>query len=209
MKNQIRTLLWAVCLSLAALPSSAQDKSDVMSPAYREMWNAEVQQKINHDIETYRKADAIAAGSQNLSPEKLWATLDCFSKAERPLLISEVTITAPDDTERGKAIQAELTKDLYRLWFSYPTVSAITWWNVADGGAAPGEPSVSGLLDKDCNPKPAYGVLDNLINHEWRTNITVPVSKDGTVSFRGFKGNYRLSWTDRKGNIQTIEYHVQ
>ena len=59
MKNQIRTLMWAACLSLAALPSAAQDKSDVMSPAYREMWNAEVQQKIDHDIETYRKADAV------------------------------------------------------------------------------------------------------------------------------------------------------
>lgn len=155
------------------------------------------------------EAEEIAAGSKSLSPEKIWATLDCFSQAERPLLVSEVTITAPDDTERGKAIQAELTRDLYRLWFSYPTVKAITWWNIADGGVASDQPAPSGMLDKDCNPKPVYGVLDNLINHEWKTNITVPVEKDGTVSFRGFKGNYRLSWTDRKGNTQTMEYHVK
>lgn len=58
------------------------------------------------------ESDRIAAGEEILTPEKLYATLDCFSETERPLFISEVTISAPDDTERGKRIQAELTSIL-------------------------------------------------------------------------------------------------
>lgn len=156
-----------------------------------------------------QEANKIAAGENILTPEKIYATLDCFSGAERPLFISEVTITAPDDTERGKQIQVELVKNLYRLWFSYPTVRGITWWNLADGGAAPGEPSYSGLLDKDCNPKPAYHALDELINHEWRTNVSVKADSEGKIAFRGFKGEYRITWTDRKGKAHSMEYHLK
>ena len=155
------------------------------------------------------ESDRIAAGEEILTPEKLYATLDCFSETERPLFISEVTISAPDDTERGKRIQAELTRNLYRLWFSYSAVRGITWWNLADGGAAPGEPSFSGLLDKDCNPKPAYNVLEDLINKEWRTNASLKTDAEGNISFRGFKGNYRITWIDRKGLEHSMEYHLK
>jgi hypothetical protein len=48
-------------------------------------------------------------------------------------------------------------------------------------------------------PKTSFYALDELINHEWKTNTTAVVGKDGSISFRGFKGKYRLTWTDRKG----------
>lgn len=155
------------------------------------------------------EAVQIAEGkSDRLSPQRLWATLDCLSETGRPTFISEVTISAPDDTEHGRAVQRELTRDLYRLWFSHPNVRGITWWNLIDGGAAPGEPSFSGLLDKDGNPKPSYEILDSLINHEWRTRLTLKADKDGSISFRGFRGTYRITYKNRKGKMVTMEYRL-
>lgn len=149
----------------------------------------------------------IARGeNQSLSPQKLWATLDCLMETGRPTLISEVTISAPDDSEHGRAVQKELTKDLYRLWFSHPNVKGITWWNLIDGGAAPGEPSYSGLLDKDGNPKPSYQVLDSLINDEWKTRLELKADKKGRIAFRGFRGQYKITYKNLKGKIVTMDY---
>lgn len=154
-------------------------------------------------------ARQIAEGADRLTPDKNYAVLRCLDGAERPIHISEVTVSAPEDTEKGQAIQAEITRNLYRLWFSYPTVMGITWWNVVDGGAAPGEPSTSGIYDKEMNPKSVYHTLDELINHEWKTNLTLKADKDGKVNFRGFKGKYRISWTDKDGKTRLKEIVVE
>lgn len=151
----------------------------------------------------------IASGADILTPEKIYERLDYMSGAEKPLHVSEVTVSAPDDTEEGKAIQAEIAKNLYRLWFSHPNVMGITWWNVVDGGAAPGEPSVSGIYDKELNCKPVYHILDKLINKEWKTNTVLKISNDETVRFRGFKGRYIVSWKDKNGNQQQAEFDLK
>ena len=66
----------------------------------------------------------------------------------------------------------------------------------------PGEPSLSGLFTRGMNPKPAFYALDELINREWRTNLSASPDADGNVKFRGFKGKYRLSWFDKDGKEQ-------
>jgi endo-1,4-beta-xylanase len=110
-----------------------------------------------------------------------------------PIHISEITLTSPDNSERGLALQANAVEKLYRLWFSHPAVREISWWNVADGGAAPGEDTVnSGLLLADMSPKPACHVLQRLIHEEWRTTASGVTDADGRFSFRGFHGTYRI-----------------
>ena len=150
----------------------------------------------------------IARGANILTPEKIEQRLDLMADAGRPLHVSEVTVSAPDDSDNGKQIQAEITKNLYRLWFSHPDVIGITWWNVVDGGAAPGEPSFSGIYDKELKPKPVYYLLDELINREWKTNITLKAPKDGVVHFRGFKGRYVVSWKDKSGKMNQKEFDL-
>ncbi len=151
----------------------------------------------------------IAEGADILTADKNYAVLDCLRGAEKPIHISEVTISAPDESVRGLKIQAEITRNLYRLWFSYPSVMGITWWNVVDGGAADGEPSISGLYDREMNLKPVYYVLDNLINHEWRTNLCIKSDKSGIIKFRGFKGRYRLIWKDKSGKERVTEFYLK
>jgi endo-1,4-beta-xylanase len=141
----------------------------------------------------------IAAGKPIQAPQAVWDSIGIISEAGLPLHLSEITITAPGNDERGQAIQAVITRNLYRLWFSIKAMMGITWWNSVDDCGAPGEPSVSGIFTREMNPKLAFFALDKLINHEWRSNLNVKADQDGAVAFRGFRGNYRLSWQDDKG----------
>ena len=111
--------------------------------------------------------------------------------------ISEITIPAPDNSPEGEEIQARIVRDCYRLWFSWPSVYRITFWNLVDYTFYK-ENLASGLYAPDMRKKPAYHVLDQLINHEWRTSIEVH-AKGGKVAFRGFRGRYRLTWMESEG----------
>lgn len=77
-------------------------------------------------------------------------------------------------------------------------MAGITWWNLGDG-TADGNEGVAGggLADNDFNPKPAYKALDQLINHDWTTNLETKSDTDGNVKFRGFHGTYEVEVADR------------
>ena len=135
------------------------------------------------------------------TPARIAERLDMMAKTGRPIHVSEVTIAAPGEDGRSRMIQAILVRNIYRKWFSHRAMMGITWWNTVDGAGGKGEPLVSGLFTVDMRKKNAYYALDELINREWRTDLSVP-AKDGKVSFRGFRGRYRLSWTDADGRAQ-------
>lgn len=144
----------------------------------------------------------LAMGATNVNwvgtPGVIQDRLDMMAKADRPLHVSEITITSPGPDERSLQIQAVLVRNIYRKWFSHRAMMGITWWNTVDGGGYSGEPLVSGLFTRDMKKKPAYLALDELVNREWRTKCEAKVQGEGerrTVKFRGFRGKYRLSWT--------------
>ena len=85
----------------------------------------------------------------------------------------------------------------------------ITWWNVVDGCGAVDETGVSGLFTKDMIPKQAYHALNELINHEWKTKGVIKVDSCRQIKFRGFRGNYVISWIDESGNVLTKEYYLK
>ncbi len=147
--------------------------------------------------------------TDDLSPKSEWAKMKLLSKANLPIHLSEITITAPNNDARGQEIQATIARNLYRLWFSTKNMMGITWWNVVDDCGAPGEPSVSGLFSRDMQPKPAYHALDDLVNGEWKTRLETKAGKDGSVSFRGFRGLYRATWTDAAGKKASAEFNVE
>ena len=141
-------------------------------------------------------------GPAHLRPEGIAARFGLLAKAGKPIHLSEITITAPDMSPRGQMVQAIITRNLYRAWFAVERMNGITWWNVVDDCGAPGEPSISGIFTRDMRPKTVYYALDDLINREWRTKATVK-AVGGKVSFRGFRGRYRLSWKDVDGKPHT------
>lgn len=151
----------------------------------------------------------IAAGKEMQTPSHIWGWTERLGKTGLPIHLSEITITSPGNNAHGREIQAVIAQNLYRLWFSIEPMMGITWWNVVDDCGAPGEPSMSGIFTREMVAKPAYYALDNLINNEWKTNLTAKPDKDGQVKFRGFKGNYLITWKDKNGNTQTKEYYLK
>ena len=140
-------------------------------------------------------------GPDHLRPEGIAARFAMLSGAGKPIHLSEITITAPDMSRKGQMVQAIIMRNLYRAWFAVEKMNGITWWNVVDDCGAPGEPSISGLFTRDMQPKAAYYAMDDLVNREWKTKTTV-AAKNGKVAFRGFRGKYRLSWTDASGETR-------
>ena len=137
-------------------------------------------------------------GPAHLRPEGIEARFRTLAQANRPIHLSEITITAPDNSPRGQMVQAIIARNLYRAWFAVEKMNGITWWNVVDDCATVGEPSISGLFTRDMRPKAAYHALNDLIHREWKTNIKVK-AQGGKVAFRGFRGSYRLTWTGSDG----------
>lgn len=137
---------------------------------------------------------AVYAGTtQEFSPKAVWSVLDQLSHLNLPLNISEITFPVLEDTEAGRQKQAEVTRNFYRLFFSHPNMEAITWWNLPDGKAWGSEGQLKpGLLDENLDPKPAYRVLDQLINEEWNTRLNAKMKAGEPLQFKGFYGLYKV-----------------
>jgi endo-1,4-beta-xylanase len=134
-----------------------------------------------------------------MTPTQLFAALDLYSRFKKPLHISEITIPTLPYNGEGQLMQAKLTRNFYRLWFSHASVEAIIWWNLVDGTAVKGEDKWNGgLLNNDFSHKPSYEVLDKLINNEWKTNINTTVTGKDNFSFQGFFGEYEVKISQGK-----------
>ncbi len=120
--------------------------------------------------------------------------INVYKKLEQsglPIYITEITIAG--NGENGDELQAKIVENLYRLWFSTPNMTGITWWNLGDGTAYGKENEAKGgILDEEMNPKPAYKVLDGLINHKWKTDKVLQTDNRGKIQFRGFYGKYKI-----------------
>jgi endo-1,4-beta-xylanase len=128
--------------------------------------------------------------------------LDAAAAAGLPVYVSELAIPGRADTE---AEQAEAVRHFYTAAFAHPKVAGITWWDLSDRFAAGAAPV--GLLRADLSAKPAYEVLDQLINHLWRTDAAGRSADDGRVAVRAFFGQYRI--TARAGQRRaTITVHL-
>ena len=150
----------------------------------------------------HKAEDATAATRQFYDPQCLFDVMDTYAALGRPIQITEITIPAYSNDPGDEEVQAEILRELYRIWFSHPAMEAIIYWNLPDGyawGAEPGDMTTGenryygGLCRFDLTPKPAYNVVKDLFGKEWRTNFERDVG--GEFAFRGFRGTYELEAT--------------
>ena len=148
----------------------------------------------------YNRRDSV------LNPEHLFKMLDRYSDFNLPIHISEITVPTFGDDEKAEQEQAEIVKNLYRIWFSQSQVEAIVWWNLYDGSALNHEDKWGGgLLRKDFSPKPSYKILKDLINNRWKTELNY--EKENNIKFKGFYGNYKIK-VKHKGKEVEKEFHL-
>lgn len=140
-----------------------------------------------------------------LNAESMVEVLDIYDNYGYPMHISEITIPGNGQKAENEEIQAYLVEKLYKTWFATRNMKSIVWWNLADGYAAYAPLGTNeyenryggGLLRFDMSKKPAYDVLDNLINKEWNTSFETEISKEKEIAFRGFYGEYEITVGDK------------
>jgi len=136
------------------------------------------------------------------SVEEVRKRISRAAAAGRPVHIAAVTILGDPETE---AEQAEAVRHFYTAAFAHPKVASITWWDLSDRYAWRNAPA--GLVRADLSPKPAYRVLDDLLNHRWRTNAAGRTDDDGAVRARVFFGTYQVA-ARADGRQAAVEVHL-
>ena len=135
-----------------------------------------------------------------LDPKRLYEVMDTYARLNLPMQVTEVTASAFSHLPEDEYVQAEMLRNLYRIWFSHPSMEAIVYWNMVDGYAAYAEAGDmtsgenkyhGGLLRFDMSKKPAWEVLDQLINHDWHTSVDNIYG--ATADVKGFYGTYELT----------------
>lgn len=130
--------------------------------------------------------------------ERLYDVLDTYATLGKTINISEISIPSIFEDGEDEDLQALAAEQLYKVCFSHPAVTGLTWWNLPDDGVmatkrVAGDENMpsTGLLNPDYSEKKAYKVLKNLIKNEWTTEEKSAV-KNGTIKFRGFYGKYKI-----------------
>lgn len=164
-----------------------------------------------HIFNTTEEMEKPIVRNTYLDAESMLEILDIYDSYGYPMHISEITIPGSGLNDENEEIQAYIVEELYKTWFATRNMKSIVWWNLVDGYAAyaplgsnEGENRCGGgLLRFDMSRKPAYEVLNNLINKEWNTSFETVVDNNGELSFRGFYGEYEVIVDD---NTYTVNF---
>jgi len=164
----------------------------------------------------YRAEQELKETAQYYDPERIFQVLDTYARLGTSLQITEMTIPAYSNAGEDEELQAEIIRNLYRMWFSHPAMEAIIYWNLVDGfayGTTPGDMAAGenyfygGLIRYDFTPKPAYLAIRDLFEKTWRTNLEAATDADGVVDFKGFYGEYEVE-IDADSRHRTRAFHL-
>jgi hypothetical protein len=160
-----------------------------LSEADRSRYRARLEEVFNRVEQASRPADGAALRvdvPDRVSLGALRLRLDRLS-TDAPLEVHVRGRTAgiPELSERDSARRLA---ELYALCFATAAVRGIFWHGFWDG-----EKGVEGgLLRRDLSPRPAFRVLQKLIDTVWHTRARGVTDADGQFRFRGFHGDYRV-----------------
>ncbi|MBQ7353836.1 MAG: endo-1,4-beta-xylanase [Clostridia bacterium] len=162
----------------------------------------------------YSREEELEKSKKLYNPVHLYNQLNLYSNLVNFLQVTEITIPAYSSSPLDEEIQAKIIEYLYTVWFSHPKMEQIIYWNLIDGYAYIHNPEkipekiresqgnmtigenvyYGGLLRFDMTPKPAYRILDELINKRWRTKLRASIT-NGEAKLRGFYGDYEIKVT--------------
>jgi GH35 family endo-1,4-beta-xylanase len=198
-------------------------KAALLINEYKTLADKEVRKRYENLLAELKKRNAPLSGigiqaheprQEWFSPEEVWKTFDLYDRFGYPIHITEfhpqssgVGITGGWRTGSWTPdAQAEFTEQFVKLCFGHPAVASINWWGLSDRNSwLPG----GGLVDEEYGPKPVYNMLDKLINQTWKTNTSGQTDDQGTISFRGFWGEYEITLKSPDGKIHIFPVHVR
>ncbi|MWG33463.1 endo-1,4-beta-xylanase [Halomarina oriensis] len=131
---------------------------------------------------------------QILDVEQILAGLDRFAEFDLPLLVTEFDIEVfSRQNAQDVAVQRDYTRDFLTALFSHEAVEGVLSWGFwAEDHWRP----TGAYYDADWTLRPNGEQFLDLVFDEWWTEETGRVGGDGTLTTRGFEGDYRVLATD-------------
>ena len=146
-------------------------------------------------------------------PREVWKTFDRIAELGYPIHITEFTPQSGGREITGGwrtgtwnlETQTEFAEQMFQLCFGHPAVVSINFWGLSDRGVwLPG----GGLVTEQYRPKPIYTALRKLVREDWRTRLDTTTGSSGSVSFRGFWGDYLVKLHTPEGGLRYYELCV-
>ncbi len=152
--------------------------------------------------------------------------LEAYSGYGKTIFVSELSYDATDDATENPAgesngdlwfrdgwhagytdeAQAEWARYTYTVTFSKPYTTGVMWVPCSDP-AEEGDLSGAGLFDQNKRPRPIVETVGGLIQ-SWTTSGAAQTDSSGTLTWRGFAGDYILTWTNPDGTPGSATIHV-
>jgi GH35 family endo-1,4-beta-xylanase len=132
-------------------------------------------------------------------PDRVLELLDKFAALGKDLQITEFDIDLPDEQ-----IQADYTRDFLTACFSHPAVKGFLMWGFWEG--AHWLPR-GAMIRRDWTTKPNYDAWNDLLFHQWWTDVRGTTDADGVFRTRGFLGDYEVEVMVKDGT-RTIPLRV-
>lgn len=130
------------------------------------------------------------------SPEELLRVTDRFTGVVPKQVITEFDVATNGDD----LLAADYLRDNLIVCFSHPAYDGFLLWGFWEGRHWIPE---AALWKTDWTPRPSALVWDEWIGKRWHTKATLTTDGDGKVSWRGFKGSYRV----KRGTNETAPFH--
>ena len=100
----------------------------------------------------------------------------------------KLKVTEYDFATSDSILQAEFTRDLMILTFSFENFEGFYLWGIKGGD---GNRYV--CYDSNWNPRPALEQMQDLIYNKWMTIESSRTDENGVAKFSGFYGSYKIS----------------
>ena len=136
-------------------------------------------------------------GEDLTPPARVVEILDRFAKYHLPLQATEFDVNCADE-----AAQADYLRDFMTAFFSHPQTTAVTQWGFWE--KVHWIPRAA-LIRTDWTLKPNGEAFEQLVFGRWWTDVTGKTAADGTLTVRGFLGNYEVSANGR--TVKTTLVH--
>lgn len=119
------------------------------------------------------------------SPEELLRVTDRFTAVAPKQVITEYDI----NTNGDEGLAADYLRDSLIVCFSHPAYDGFLLWGFWEGRHWIPE---AALWRKDWTIKEAGKVWEEWVGKRWQTRKVLVTDADGRISWRGFKGTYRI-----------------
>ncbi len=98
--------------------------------------------------------------------------------------------------QKQLAVIAYIT-DMYTIAFGHPAVQHFTYWGDEQ------------FVDTEGNKTAVYDALYLLIRQQWMTNEQITTDASGTLSLRGFHGDYQIQYLNSRNKIITTNFVLE